>query len=95
MVAIQSVATEIKRGKKRRRKKIETAGQKYNGLPYYMGWPWNIRMQAHVSRKEFSQSLRSVFDRCLGTCSTADVSLITNNKLLHLTSVTLSLQAAA
>jgi len=29
---------EIRWGKKRRRK-IEITGQKYNGLPYYIGWP--------------------------------------------------------
>jgi len=38
MVDIQSAAAEIRRGKKeRRRRKIETTGQKYNGLPYYIG----------------------------------------------------------
>jgi len=40
MVHIQFAAAEIRRGKKRRkkerRKKIETTGQKYNGLPYYI-----------------------------------------------------------
>ena len=35
MVDIQCAAAEIRRGKKRR--KIETTGQKYNGLPYYIG----------------------------------------------------------
>jgi len=39
MADIQSVADEIRRGKKDRRKKIETTGQKYNGLPYYIGRP--------------------------------------------------------
>jgi len=41
MVDIQSVAAEIRRGKKdrRRRRKKETTGQKYNGLPYYIGRP--------------------------------------------------------
>jgi len=42
MVDIQSAAAEIRRGKKRKKKKerkIETTGQKYNGLPYYNGWP--------------------------------------------------------
>jgi len=41
MVDIQSAAAEIRRGKKeeRRRRKIEITGQKYNGLPYYIGWP--------------------------------------------------------
>jgi len=39
MVDIQSAATEIKRGKKDRKKERETTGQKYNGLPYYIGWP--------------------------------------------------------
>jgi len=34
MVDIQSPKAEIRRGKK---KKIETTGQKYNGLPYYIG----------------------------------------------------------
>jgi len=37
MVDIQSPTAEIRRGKKRRRK--ETTGQKYNGLPYYIGRP--------------------------------------------------------
>jgi len=45
MVDIQSATAEIRRGKKqkeRKKKKIEeeeTAGQKYNGLPYYTGRP--------------------------------------------------------
>jgi len=42
MADIQSVTAEIRRGKEKieRRKKIEeTTGQKYNGLPYYIGWP--------------------------------------------------------
>ena len=40
MVDIQSTAAEIKRGiKKEDRKKIEITGQKYNGLPYYIGRP--------------------------------------------------------
>jgi len=39
MVDIQSAAAEIRRGKTRRRRKIETTGQKYNGLPYYIGCP--------------------------------------------------------
>jgi len=35
------MAAEIRLGKKkeRRRRKIETSGQKYNGLPYYIGQP--------------------------------------------------------
>jgi len=38
MVDIQSPTTEIRRGKKeRRKKKIETTGQKYNGLAYKIG----------------------------------------------------------
>jgi len=42
MIDIQSVAAEIRRGKrqqKKKKKKIETTGQKYNGLPYYIGRP--------------------------------------------------------
>jgi len=41
MVDIQSAAAEIRQGKKeRRKKKIEiTTGQKYDGLPYYIGRP--------------------------------------------------------
>jgi len=38
MVDIQSTAAEIRRGNKRK-KKEETTGQKYNGLPYYIGRP--------------------------------------------------------
>jgi len=39
MVDIQSVTAEIRRGikKDRRRRKKETTGWKYNGLPYYTG----------------------------------------------------------
>jgi len=33
MVDIQSAAAEIRRGKKRKKKKIETTGQTYNGPP--------------------------------------------------------------
>jgi len=42
MVDIQFPTAEIRRGKKEeeeRRRKIETTGQKYNGLPYYIGRP--------------------------------------------------------
>jgi len=39
MADIQSVAAEIRQGKKEERKKIETTGQKHNGLPYYIGRP--------------------------------------------------------
>jgi len=36
MVDIQSPTAEIRRGKKRKKeRKIEITGQKYNGLPYY------------------------------------------------------------
>jgi len=42
MADIQSATAEIRRGKKERKKKErkkkeETTGQKYNGLPYYIG----------------------------------------------------------
>jgi len=39
IVDIESTAAEIRRGKKERRKKdrkIEITGQKFNGLPYYI-----------------------------------------------------------
>jgi len=40
MVDIQSPTAKNRRGKKEeRKKKIETAGQKYNGLPYSIGRP--------------------------------------------------------
>jgi len=40
MVDILSPTAEIRRGKKEeRKKKIETTGQKYNGLSYYIGRP--------------------------------------------------------
>jgi len=35
MVDIQSTAAEITRGKEKKKKEI--TGQKYNGLPYYIG----------------------------------------------------------
>jgi len=41
MVDIQSATAEIRRGEKRR-KKIETTGQKYDGLPYSRGSPYGI-----------------------------------------------------
>jgi len=42
MVDIQSTAAEIRSGKKEEEeeiRKIEITGQKYNGLPYYIGRP--------------------------------------------------------
>jgi len=41
MVDIKCVAAEIRRGKEEEeeRKKIETTGQKYNGLPCFIGRP--------------------------------------------------------
>jgi len=38
MVDIQSPTTEIRRGNKKKEEE-ETTGQKYNGLPYYIGRP--------------------------------------------------------
>jgi len=42
MVDIKSAAAKIRRGKKKKKNKEEdreTTWQKYNGLPYYIGWP--------------------------------------------------------
>jgi len=43
MIDIRSATAEIRRGtkerKKKKKKKEETTGQKYNGLPYYIGRP--------------------------------------------------------
>jgi len=36
MADIQSATVEIRGGKKERKKEV-TTGQKYNGLPYYIG----------------------------------------------------------
>jgi len=38
MVHIQSPTADIRRGKEK-----EITGQKYNGLPYYIGRPYNSR----------------------------------------------------
>jgi len=41
MADIQYPTAEIRRGKKEDRKtEEETTGQKYNGLPYYIGRPY-------------------------------------------------------
>jgi len=39
MVDIQSVTAMIRRGKKERKKKIETTAAKYNVRMCYAGWP--------------------------------------------------------
>jgi len=42
MLDIQSATAKIRQGKKEEKEKKkaeETTGQKYNGLPYYIGWP--------------------------------------------------------
>jgi len=39
MLDIQSTAAEIRRGRKKKKKKKEITGQKYTGLPYYIGRP--------------------------------------------------------
>jgi len=39
MVDIQSPTAAIRRGEKKKKKKIEITGQKYNGLPYSVGQP--------------------------------------------------------
>jgi len=41
MIDIQSPTAETRQGKKKeeRKKKVETTGQKYNGLPYSTGRP--------------------------------------------------------
>jgi len=46
MVDIQCAAAEIRRGKK---KKIETTGWKYNGLPYSIGRPAGLKYAARGS----------------------------------------------
>jgi len=40
MVKIQYATAENRRGEKEERKKEETAGRKYNGVPYYIGRPY-------------------------------------------------------
>jgi len=37
MLDIHSATAEIRRGKKEEERKKETTGQKYNGLPYFIG----------------------------------------------------------
>jgi len=54
MVDIQSTTAEIRRGKKEERRKIETTGQKYNGLPFYIGDHKYVR----VERKQ------GIYSRC-------------------------------
>jgi len=39
MADIQPAAAEIRRGKKRKKERRKTTGQKYNGLPYSIGRP--------------------------------------------------------
>jgi len=39
LVDIQYATAEIRQGKKEERKIKETTGQKYNGLPYFIGQP--------------------------------------------------------
>jgi len=40
MVEIQSPTAEIRQGKKKKKdRKKETTGRKYNGLPYFIGRP--------------------------------------------------------
>jgi len=51
MVDIQSPTAEIRRGKnKERKKKIEITGQKYNGLPYYIGRPQKPALPAKTAQ---------------------------------------------
>ena len=52
MVDIQSAAAEIRRGKKeeRRRRKIETTGVKYNGLPITVGGHKNVQMKNAIKK---------------------------------------------
>jgi len=38
MADIQSLTAEIRQGKERKKEEV-TTGQKYNGLPYYIGRP--------------------------------------------------------
>ena len=61
MVDIQPAAAKIRRGIKKedRRKKKETTGQKYNGLPYYIGRP-----QQHIQMRKL-QSFMSLSCKCL------------------------------
>jgi len=66
MVDIQSPTAEIRRGKKKERKKIEITGQKYNGLPYYIG-DHNDRVPAYFEHTKVRER-----------CSQREISWIIN-----------------
>jgi len=55
MVDIESVAAKIRWGKKDRKKKTETTGQKYNGLPYYIGQAIIRKNKKDIIRKNKRQ----------------------------------------
>ena len=50
MVDIQSPTAEIRRGKKKKERRIETTGRKYNGLPYYIGQTITTEMSKLTDR---------------------------------------------
>jgi len=61
MVDIQSSAAEIRRGEKkkeRRRKKIETTGQKYNGY-----WPALLRTAVIITDSDIAFTETKITDR--------------------------------
>jgi len=69
MVDIQSATAEIRRGikKERRRKKKETTGQKYNGLPYSIGRPYTY-LNTKWHRDPSSRFVKKEMDQEVGGC---------------------------
>jgi len=55
MVDIQFPTAENRRGKKEQRNKEQITGQKYNGLPYFMGRPQKGNVtQQNIAQTSFS-----------------------------------------
>jgi len=83
MVDNQSPTAEIRRGKKGR--KIETTGQKYNGLPYYIGdhkkYHSNMDKETNLADKRY---------HTLGTCSST-CSTVTEHSTRNVTTDTISI----
>jgi len=65
MVDIQSATAEIRRGEKRKKEEEEeeTTGQKYNGLPYYIGRPQKGQVSTAANKVKLCQTKQVYYRR--------------------------------
>jgi len=82
MVDIQSATAEIRRGEKRKKEEEEeeeTTGQKYNGLPYYIGRPQKGQVSTAANKIKLCQTKRYIIDGTIQFITIILYCLLLNN----------------